>query len=565
MTSLDSFVGKTRIAYFSMEIAIIPEMHTYSGGLGVLAGDTARSCADLNLPMVFLTLLSREGYLRQEIGIDGGQIEHPDPWKPELWAEPLGAMISVRIEERDVWIKPWLRLLRSPNGNEVPVLLLDTRLDENLPEDRDITDRLYGAGEEYRLKQEIVLGVGGARILDALGFGIETFHLNEGHAALLAAELLRRHPHRNGHGSTAAVTFDVDRIRDRCVFTTHTPVEAGHDKFSYELVQRLLGNDFLPIDAFRAVGGTDRLNMTCLALHLSGFVNGVARSHGDTARRMFPAFDVRDITNGVHAASWVHPALGKIFDVVAPGWGHEPELLINADRLNDVDVWAAHETAKVELIALVAERAGRRLDPALPILGFARRMTGYKRPDLIFTDLERLRAIARRQPFQLVMAGKAHPQDEGGKQLIVAIHRHMRELEHDITVAFVPNYDLSVARTLVAGADVWLNTPMPPMEASGTSGMKAALNGVLNLSVLDGWWSEGCIEGETGWAVGEPGAGPDSHAASLFDKLEETVLPLFREDRARWTWMMKEAISKLGSRFNSQRMMRRYASEAYLR
>lgn len=559
---LDAMILRCRIAYLSMEIAVRPEMHTYSGGLGVLAGDIARTAADLDLPMVFLTLASHEGYLRQEIDAAGRQVDHPDPWNLEDWAVPLGAAVAVRIERRPVWIRPWLHVLAGPAGGKVPVLLLDTRLQVNDPADQATTDRLYGGDDAMRLKQEMVLGIGGERLLAALGFEIETFHLNEGHAALLAAERLRRYPLESVARLPDCGLHDVERVRGECVFTTHTPVEAGHDRFDYRMSMRLLG-DFLDAGELRRLAGTENLNMTRLALGLSGFVNGVARAHGATARQMFPGWRIRDITNGIHAATWAHPAMARLFDEAAPGWRHAPDELVNADQLADDRVWAAHQDAKAELVAHAAERTGVSLRPDLPLVGYARRMTGYRRPDLIFSDMERLRAIARARPFQLVMAGKAHPRDVAGKDLICSIHQHMRGLAPDLPAVFLPGYDLEVAMRLVSGADIWLNTPLPPLEASGTSGMKAALNGGLNLSVLDGWWAEAWSEGVTGWAIG--GGDPAGHADALYDKLSRVVLPLYFDDRGRWIWMMKEAISKIGSRFNSHQMMRRYASEAYLR
>ena len=564
MSPIDPFLSRRRIAYFSMEIALRPEMHTYSGGLGVLAGDTARSCADLELPIVFVTLASREGYLRQEIDADGRQVDHADPWCLADWATPLDAMMAVRIEGRAVWVRPWLHVLTCPIGHAIPVLLLDTRLDHNDPADRAITDRLYGGDEAYRLKQEIVLGIGGMRILHALGFDIETYHLNEGHAALLAAGLLREHPHPTDRPSDGALRYDADRVRERCVFTTHTPVEAGHDRFDYEDVERLLG-DFLPLDQLKLLAGSDRLNMTRLALNLSGYVNGVAQRHAETARRMFPGYGIRAVTNGVHAPTWTHPAFAQLFQEIAPDWGHDPEELSGADQLPDEAVWKAHQAAKSDLLAEIQRLTGVAMRPEVPVIAFARRMTGYKRPDLLFTDLERLRAINHTHPFQLVMAGKAHSRDEGGKALIAEIHAHMRSLAGDIPMAFLSNYDMALAKALVAGADVWLNTPLPPYEASGTSGMKAALNGVLNLSVVDGWWIEAWVEGVTGWAIGHDDQRHEDDAQDLYDKLEGTVLPLYHTDRERWIRMMKDTISKIGPRFNSQRMMRRYASEAYLR
>ena len=564
MVAILPFLQRTSIAYFSMEIALRPEIRSYSGGLGILAGDTARSCADLELPVAFVTLASRAGYLRQEIAADGSQIGHDDPWSPAEWATPLEAMIAVGIEGRSVWIRPWLYVVTSPIGHRIPVLLLDTDLDQNTPEDRKITDHLYGSGDVYRLKQEIVLGIGGVRLLQALGFSIGTYHLNEGHAAFLTLELLRRR-HRPDLGPNP-LAHEVDHVRDMCVFTTHTPVEAGHDRFSYEDVGRVLGTDYVPFDELKALAGEDRLNMTRLALNLSGYINGVARRHAETTQRMFPGYKIAAITNGVHAPTWTHPAFAKLYQDILPNWGHEPELLVRADQLRDEDVWTAHQAAKCELLEQIRQSTGIVMDPDVPLIGFARRMTGYKRPDLLFADVQRLRAINAKFPFQVVLAGKAHPRDAQGQHLIRDIHHRMRQLSPAIRMAFLPNYDMALARTLVAGADVWLNTPQPPLEASGTSGMKAALNGVLNLSVLDGWWIEACIDGVTGWAIGKDGAeGSEQHARALYDKLDGQVLPLYYRDHAQWTWMMKQGVSKIASYFNSQRMMRRYTTEAYVR
>ncbi|BAK68148.1 phosphorylase [Sphingobium sp. SYK-6] len=562
---LDSFLASTHIAYFTMEIALRAEMHTYSGGLGVLAGDTARSCADLQIPVVFVSLASRAGYLRQEIDADGRQIDFPDPWDPAQWTVPLDAMIAIRLEGRQVWIRPWLYIQESPLGTQVPVILLDTDLEQNDPADRPITATLYGGGQDYRLRQEAVLGIGGVRILQALGFDIQSYHMNEGHSALLTIELLRRYPWRSDRTDNSQTRHDAEQVIERCIFTTHTPVESGHDRFPYELVGRTL-DGFIDVDELKRLAGEESCNMTRLALALSGYVNGVARSHAATTARMFPGYRVRAITNGVHVGTWAHPRLAALFASLMPHWSHEPEVLALADQLPDEAVWQAHEGARADLVTLTLERTGVSLDPRLPTIGFARRMTGYKRPDLIFSDMERLLAIHRNRPFQIVMAGKAHPQDEEGKRLIADIHDHIARMKGQITMAFLPNYDIDIAKLLVAGADIWLNTPLPPMEASGTSGMKAAVNGVLNLSVLDGWWAEGCIEGVTGWGIGSR-ADPDGerHADELFRKLEGTVLPLFHDNRERWIWMMKQSISKLAAYFNSQRMMRRYATEAYLR
>ena len=563
--AIEPYLERTRIAYFSMEIALRPDMHTFSGGLGVLAGDTARSAADLELPMVFVSLLTRAGYVRQEIR-DGRQVAQANPWRPQDHATPLDTMAALRIEGREVWVRPWLYREICPLGHCIPVLLLDTDVEPNSPADRQITHQLYGGDEAYRLKQEIVLGIGGGRLLQALGFDIKTYHLNEGHAALITLQLLhqiRRRRSGNGAGDPAR---DLARLRERCVFTTHTPVEAGTDRFGYDLVERVLDmSDHADLAEVKQLAGDDKLNMTRLALNTSGYVNGVSKRHAQVTARMFPGYDVRAITNGVHAPTWTHARFAKLFDQAFPQWALEPEVLERADQLPDDAIWAAHQEAKRELIGRVKEMSKVELRADLPVIGFARRMTEYKRAGLLFEDIERLAEIAHRRPFQAVFAGLAHPRDEGGHGLIAMIHQKIRQLSNAIPMVYLPNYDMRIAANLVSGADVWLNTPLPPLEASGTSGMKAALNGVLNLSVLDGWWVEGHIEGVTGWAIGN---GVDtSHkedAADLYRKLDEVVLPLWYDDRKRWTWMMKQSISKLGSYFNSTRMMRRYASEAYL-
>jgi starch phosphorylase len=332
MAALDPFLEHARIAYLSMEIALRPEIHTYSGGLGILAGDVARSCADLELPMVLVTLVSRQGYLRQEIDATGRQVDHPDPWVPADWAVPLDAMVAVEVEGRPVWIRAWLHVVDSPVGRDVPVILLDTAVDQNHPDDRGITDALYGGDALNRLKQEATLGIGAARMLRALGFEIGFYHLNEGHAALLAVELLRRTANPaagerpddcpsdppSDEDLCAQCLFDVSHIRARCAFTTHTPAEAGHDRYDYGDVRRVLG-DFIDVGQLRLLGGPDRLNMTRLALNLSGYVNGVARRHAETTRRLFPGYRISAVTNGVHPATWVHPALARLLGDAVPG------------------------------------------------------------------------------------------------------------------------------------------------------------------------------------------------------------------------------------------------------
>lgn len=563
---LDEFIHEPRVAYFTMEIALRNEMPTYAGGLGVLAGDTLRSATDLDLPMVAVSLVSRAGYFRQVIDTQGRQLEHPATWDPKRWAHPLDAKIAVPIEGRTVWIGAWLYVLEGSMGGRQPVLLLDTDLDENSSDDREITHYLYGGDNVYRLKQEIVLGIGGVRLLQALGFSIRHFHMNEGHSALLGLELMRRYTYPVEELRPGESPYDLPRVRDLCSFTTHTPVEAGHDRFPYDLVQRVLDNGF-DIEVIKRLAGEDSLNMTRLALNLSEYVNGVAKKHAEVSNAMFPGYKVHAITNGVHPFIWTNENFRQLYDHYLPGWCHEPQLLMRADCcIPDVAIWEAHVQAKQLLIEKVQTLTGVELQPNIPIFGFARRMTAYKRPDLLFSDLKRLQAIARNHPFQIVLAGKAHPNDENGKQIIEQLHAHARALSGTITVVYLPDYDMALAQLMTAGVDVWLNTPLPPFEASGTSGMKAAFNGVPNLSVLDGWWIEGCIEGVTGWAIGDAAGMPDGNARMLYDKLEQVVLPLyFSDDHGGWIKVMKGAISKNASYFNSHRMMRRYATEAYAR
>ena len=557
------FLDRPRVAYFSMEIALAAEIPTYSGGLGILAGDTLRSAADLKVPLVGVTLASRRGYFRQEIDDNGRQIEHPFPWDPAQHAQLLEAKVVVPVNGRKVWVGGWLYIVRSHSGGTAPVILLDTDLPENDERDRDITHYLYGGDQAYRLKQEIVLGIGGLRMLQALDFNVRNYHMNEGHSALLAVELMRRfrfHDRRRSGGHD----YNIPGVRALCRFTTHTPIEAGHDKFDWGLVHELL-DGFVDLEVLKQHAGEDRLNMTRLALNLSGFVNGVAQRHAETSRRMFPGYEVHAVTNGVHPRTWAAPGFIELYDRYIPGWSFEALLLSRADQIPDDDVWAAHVAAKARLIERVEQSCNVKLKPDCPVIGFARRMTAYKRPELLFSDIERLRTIARRYPFQIVLAGKAHPRDGAGKYAIEDIHRHIRTLADSVPAAFIPDYNMTVAADLVAGSDVWLNTPLRPLEASGTSGMKAAFNGVPQLSVLDGWWVEGCIEGVTGWAIGddhESANGED--AESLYLKLEEKVLPLWHSDRARWIALMKSVISKNAAYFTSHRMLRRYAIEAYL-
>jgi starch phosphorylase len=553
-----SFLETPRVGYFSMEIAVKSEIPTYSGGLGVLAGDTIRSCADLKIPLIAVTLVSHEGYLKQEITQDGKQLEFPDKWAPSKYMTLLPKQVDVEIASRSVKVNAWIYDHESVTGGVVPVVFLDTDVEGNSAEDREITSFLYGGDDEYRLKQEMVLGIGGFRMLNALEVDIKKFHMNEGHSSLLTLELLKQK------------NLDADKVKDLCIFTTHTPVEAAFDKFSYFLVQRLFGTES-PINVLKQYGGEDRLNMTLLALSLSKFTNGVTEAHMEYSQKLFPRYHISEVTNGVHSHTWTCEHFRQLFDKYIRGWTHEPQLLVRADEIPDEEVWEAHVKAKHDLIEFVNQHARVQLDPEALTLGFARRATAYKRANLLFSDMERLKSVRKKGNLQLIFAGKAHSKDLEGKQLIQEIYSHAAELKDQIKIAYLQDYNMSLAGILTSGVDVWLNTPLPPMEASGTSGMKAAHNGVVNFSVLDGWWVEGCREGVTGWSIGPnrgEHVGDDERRKmelqDLYGKLQFLILPTFYEDRDLWIDMMKNSISKIAYYFNSHRMMRRYVTEAYL-
>ncbi len=558
MKNFESTLNKKKIAYFSMEMGLKNEVPTYAGGLGTLAGDTVKSSADLNLPLIAVTIISRHGYFRQELNSYGRQIEHSIEWNPQDFLERLPAEVEVQIQKRSVRVGSWMYSLQRPTGGSVPVIFLDTDLEGNTFEDRAITQNLYGGDLSYRLKQEMILGIGGVRMLDALGFKMRKYHMNEGHSSLLTLELLHRYE------------MDTEAVKEQCIFTTHTPVEAGHDKFPYPLVNDLMGDYFDP-DVLRKLGGADRLNMTLLALNLSNYVNGVSKRNRATSMEMFPGYEIHSITNGVHSFTWTCPCFRKLFDEYMPGWANEPEMLVRVHNCPDEEIWEAHMSAKRTLIDYVNEETDAGMDSKILTMGFARRATEYKRTNFLFSDLDRLRRANHKGPIQIVLAGKAHPRDEGGNRAIERAFEFIKTLKNDIKVAYLQDYDMELAAKMVSGVDVWLNTPLPPQEASGTSGMKAAHNGVINFSILDGWWIEGWIEGVTGWSIGpEPGEMVSFEEArsmeleDFYGKLEYIIIPLFYRRRNEWIRMMNNSIGMVASFFNSHRMMRRYVTEAYL-
>ncbi len=549
-----------RVAYFSMEVALDRGIPTYSGGLGVLAGDMLRACADLSVPIVGVSMVWRKGYFDQFLDENGRQDERPAVFDPGKQLRPLLARVQVEIEGRTVYVRAWQYDVVGVTGSRVPVILLDTNLEDNNEYDRSLTDCLYGGDRDYRLAQEVVLGIAGVRMLRALGYcGVQRFHMNEGHAALLALELM------NWQGGLEPQEWDFEGVRQRCVFTTHTPVPAGHDQFDYKSVERIL-TPLVPFEVLQMLGGQERLNMTLLGLNLSHYVNGVAKRHEEISREMFPGYAIQHITNGVHSATWTCESFRRLYDEYMPDWNQDPAMLRKALNLPKVKIFAAHAEAKAKLLIFVKQKTGRALSAEALTLGFARRATAYKRADLVFSDVPRLVEIARTAgPLQFVFAGKAHPQDEGGKQLIEHIVAVSRQLEREIPVVYLENYDLELAKLMVAGVDVWLNTPQRPLEASGTSGMKAAHNGVPSFSTLDGWWIEGHIEGVTGWSFGES---VDTTAAgdveALLSKLEKVILPKFYRDREGWIDVMRHTIALNASYFNTHRMVQQYVTNGYL-
>ena len=531
------------VAYFSAEFGVDESLPLYSGGLGVLAGDHLKSASELGVPLVGVGLFYREGYFRQAIDETGRQRErYPVNDPARLPVEPEPVEVEVELAGETVAVRVW----RADVGR-TRLYLLDTDVERNSPEARAITDRLYGGDREHRLRQELVLGVGGVRALRALGLETTVFHMNEGHSAFLVLERLRE-------------GLDLDEVRASTIFTTHTPVPAGNEFFEAALVRRYVGpylaaaglewGEFAELGRSSADPGS--VGLTPLALRTAERANGVSELHGEVARDMWQELGVQigSITNGVHARTWLAPPLAERLQ---GDWSR-------ARLLSDEELWALHLEGKRALLDDEAD---------LLTIGFARRFATYKRARLLFTDLDRLAGLLDRGA-RVVLAGKSHPADEGGKQLIKEVWRLAQDERLDGRVLFFPDYEMTLARSLVQGVDVWLNTPLRPLEASGTSGMKAAMNGVLNCSILDGWWCEGYAP-ETGFAIpSDPAPDQDAaDAAALYDVLEREVLPAYRErdERGlpvRWLGMMRESIAQLGPRFNTNRMVREYVETMYL-
>jgi len=542
---------KTKIAYFSAEIGISAKLPTYSGGLGVLAGDHIKAAADAKLPMCAVTLLYKEGYFKQRIDDEGRQTEIYPQFDPHPLLKKLPIKFTLPLRKRDVWIQAYEYRYVGLTGHEIPIFFLDTNLEENFEDDKSITLRLYGGDKDHRILQEAIHGFGGIKLLDELQYNsIETYHMNEGHASFITMQLLKKF---NGNH---------EEVRKRCHFTTHTPVPAGHSEYAIERCERLL--DGLMRDDLNGVNSIQngRLHMTQLGLNFSRSANGVSKLHGEVAQKQFPSYNIGHITNGVYHPYWVGKEFREVFDNRLPGWRKDPERLLNVDAILPEELVKAHQSHKDFLLGYANSQTQKALSNDVLTIGFARRAAGYKRARLIFRDIERLKQIGE-DKLQIIFAGKAHPADDYGKSLIYDVVQNAKKLFGEVKVIYLENYNLWLGRLITSGVDVWLNTPKRPNEASGTSGMKAALNGIPNLSILDGWWAEACRDGENGWAIGSPDVIDDEADANhLYDILEKKVIPTFYDNPEKWASIMLESIIT-GVQFTAYRMINDYKEKYY--
>ncbi len=543
---------KHTIAYFSAEIGISSQLPTYSGGLGVLAGDHIKAAADAGLDMCAITLLYKEGYFKQRIDEEGIQSETYPKFDPEPMLEKLPIKFTLRLRERDVWIQVYKYDFHGVNGNAVPIYFMDTDIEENFYDDRIISLRLYSGDKDHRIIQEAILGFGGIQLLQELNtlHSIETFHMNEGHCSFLTLKLLE------------IFNQDENEVRKRCHFTTHTPVEAGHDHFAKKRCDKLLHGllpDTLNLPSLVQNG---RWHMTELGLYFSRSANGVSKLHGEVAQKQFPDFKIGSVTNGVYHPYWVGKEFRELYSKHFPDWKENPSRLLEVDKIPDEEMWYMHQSHKHFLLGYANSQTGKALSMNVLTLGFARRAAEYKRARLIFHDLERLVDIGQGK-LQIIMAGKAHPNDRDGKEIIKNIVEEANQLFGQVKVIFLENYNMWLGKLITSGVDVWVNTPLRPNEASGTSGMKATLNGVPNLSILDGWWAEACRHGENGWAIGDPNNTNDAEDAdSLYDILENEVIPAYYSKDGSWINLMREAI-KSGVDFTAHRMIHDYMKHFY--
>ena len=533
------------VAYLSAEVGFESGLHTYSGGLGVLAGDHIKSAADAGVDLVGCTLLYREGYGRQHLDEKGNQTETFGEIDPHEFLCDTGVEIALPLDGTTLHSKVWVYKIK-----EVSTYFLDTRHPDNSPNHRSLGNRLYGGDDSTRIRQEYLLGVGGIRALQALGHEITGLHLNEGHCTFAMLEMLRQ-------------GWSRETLANRCLFTTHTPVPAGHDRFEWSEVETVLG-ELLPPDAKElCVQAGDpeqgrRCSMSHLAVSLSGPVNAVSNLNAWVASTMFADQHIAPITNGVHHLTWTAPPMSELYDEYLNGWRDDPTRLAHAGTLPNDALLSAKEECRAVLRDLVLASTGIQLEKERLTIGFARRFATYKRANLVFSNLERLRSIGAGR-IQFVFAGKAHPRDEGGKQLIRDIFEGAAEVYDDIPVAFLEDYSMDTGLAMTSGVDIWLNNPIRPFEASGTSGMKAVMNGVPNCSILDGWWPEGCEHGVNGWAIGqgEDDVDDERDASHLYRILEQEVLSAWDVGPERWAELMRAAIAT-SARFTGARMMSDY-------
>jgi len=544
------------VAYFSMEIGLKSAIPTFAGGLGILTADLMQSCADLGVKAACVTGCWKHGYLKQTLNPDGSQRYAEIEWDPSAYLERLSQRVTVTIDGSLVHIGAWKLDLKGQKGS-VPVIFLDTNLPENSPEAQQITHYLYGGDQAMRIRQELVLGIGGVRMLRALGYDdVGTYHMNEGHAAFLTLELLRERQWKD------------EEVRRSCAFTTHTPIEAGHDVFPYDLAQKVAG-DNLPWH-IKKIAGENALSMTRLAMTMSHFTCGVSKIHAEVSRKMFPGCSIDAITNGVHHITWSSPEMQSLFDRKSKGWRTDPAILQTTCRAyEDGELWTAHQAAKTRLMTEVNRRTGLAFDPEVLTIASARRVVSYKQPELLYANLERLADVCQGR-VQIVHSGNAHPSDSFAQGVIQRMVERSHALRDKVKIAYLENYNPDLAKLLVQGADVWLNTPMRLHEASGTSGMKACLNGVLNFSTLDGWWIEGYErDPESGWRIGPlvQSTSIDTtrviDAEDIYTELQYQIIPeYYYEGRARWIRRMKRAIGLIGH-FNAQRCVQEYLKKAW--
>lgn len=548
-----------KIAYLSMEIALENGIKTYAGGLGVLAGDILRSAADLETPMLGITLLNTQGYFRQEINSQGEQINKISDNYDFSKLRKLEEKVYIKIADDRVRINIWEYQIKGQTGFYVPVYLLDTDDVENKTQYRELTGKLYGGDKKYRLLQEIILGRGGIKMLQTLKYDVKKVHINEGHGAFAAIELFLEYKNES-------INRRINGVKEKCVFTTHTPIKTITDIFPLRLVLHYQ-KDFPKINE---IIENKKVNMTKLALYFSHYINAVSLKHAEVSRKMFPKYDIKAITNGVHSVTWTSPEFQELFDQYISNWRISSLSLQKASIIPREKIWIAHQHAKHRLFEYVYKTTGKKLNKNIFTIAYAKRFTSYKRPKLLLSNMKRLLEINDKiGKIQIIYSGKAHPQDTKGLALIKEIQIIKEKYKDRIEIVFLKNYELNIAKLLVAGVDLWLNNPLPPLEASGTSGMKAAHNGIPQLSTLDGWWIEGYLSGKTGWAIGETkkrnifGNINKKDAKSIYDLLEKEIIPMYYNHPDKWREIMRFCISINASFFNTERVVKQYIQEAY--